>query len=105
MTDLREQVAQTLRTSLATYNLMTTLRYAADAALAVATPLIRAQVIEELAQKAEGRHVHYHGFYKDINEDEGELADWLRAQADDEPETRKIYIGFKGKGDREEDEQ
>jgi hypothetical protein len=68
----------------------------ADAAIAAAEPIIRAQVIEELAQKAGGRRVHYHGFYKDINEDEGELADWLRAHLD-EPDDRKIYIGFKGK--------
>jgi hypothetical protein len=89
-TNLREQVARAIDDLVVTV-CEGGIDEVADAAIAVAEPIIRAQVVEELAQKAEGRHVHYHGFYKDINEDEGELADWLRSQKD-EPDDRKIYI-------------
>jgi hypothetical protein len=66
---------------------------AETAALAVAEPIIRARVIEELAGEADrldamtapGRR----WFASDI-------ADWLRAQIE-EPDDRKIYIGFKQK--------
>ena len=55
----------------------------ADAALA--------KVIEELAQKAERKNLAHV-----VNPLIPSLADWLRAQ-DDEPDDRKIYIGFKQK--------
>jgi hypothetical protein len=62
----------------------------------VATPLIRAQVIEELAQKAEAEP--FMDFTGDWVRSSSEgFADWLRANIDepDEPDDRKIYIGFK----------
>jgi hypothetical protein len=70
----------------------------ADAALAVAEPAIRAderrRVIEELARKAEAQR--FPDETPELRFLAGDIAFWLRAQAD-EPDDRKIYIGFKGK--------
>jgi hypothetical protein len=67
---------------------------AARQALAVATPLIRAQVIEELIAAWEAKP----STYEDVMGATVmfDLTKWLRAQAD-EPDDRKIYIGFKDK--------
>jgi hypothetical protein len=89
MTDTREQVARAMKAvdedqfdgmheiPLSTFGLY------ADAALAVATPLIRAQVVEELAQKAEQEHPDCLTpcDLNPVGDDwQLSLADWLRAQ-------------------------
>jgi hypothetical protein len=114
MTDTREQVARAI------YNTVINrpgVRYdelgprgkayygtLADAALAVAEPIIRAQVIEELAQKANDRAAYLYADNHGMGDEDrretiqeanamARAADWLRAQKDDgEPETKKIYI-------------
>ena len=72
----------------------------ADAVLAVATPLIRAQVIEELAQKAHAEELCLVSWYQTpgtwIPQEGDDLDYWLRSQID-EPDERKIYIGFRQK--------
>jgi hypothetical protein len=100
--DLREQVADAIYFALPEndwYEHASAFEVA-DAAIAVAEPLIRAKVIEELAEKAEQLEAmttpggRWHGEH---------LADWIRAQAD-EPDDKKIYIGFKQKDkDRDHD--
>jgi hypothetical protein len=79
----------------------------ADAALAVATPIIRADERERLAQKVGSDAVYsfvtneHGGIVRTIT-----VADWIRAQTD-EPDDRKIYIGFKDKSkdkDKEDDQ-
>jgi hypothetical protein len=115
MTDLREQVARAIRqadvdffeqegsppliaSELNTEGVIEFTEALADAALAVAEPIIRAQVLSELAQKAETEARDWYAIKP--NHITGNAcmmhADWLRAQAD-EPDDRKIYIGFKQK--------
>jgi hypothetical protein len=97
--DIREQVARAIREQ--HFRGMTDQgRFGdvADAALDAATPLIRAQVIDELAQKADDMFP-----FGAIHQDSTQIvsiADWLRAQgerSEPEPDDRKIYIGFKQK--------
>jgi cell division inhibitor SulA len=61
----------------------------AESILAVAEPIIRAQVIEELAKLAEPTDAIETGGWHSVS-------GWLRAQLD-EPDDKKIYIGFKDK--------
>jgi hypothetical protein len=92
-TNLREQVARAIDDLVVTV-CEGGIDEVADAALAVATPLIRAQVIEELIAAWEAKP----STYEDVMGATVmfDLTKWLRAQAD-EPDDRKIYIGFKDK--------
>jgi hypothetical protein len=104
MSDIREQVVRAVHNEVtgddigylgcADYSLCHTI---ADAALAVAEPLIRAQVIEGLAKKVEPSwHFQPGTAFAKGEPTWTSVADWLRAQID-EPDDRKIYIGFKDK--------
>jgi hypothetical protein len=96
MSDLREQVARGIRDHVhnvpvlymdSTDDYIGGIDEAADAALSVAEPIIRADELHRLIEKA----------LDDFGPEDGdELAGWLRAQAG-KPDDRKIYIGFKDK--------
>jgi hypothetical protein len=94
MTDIREQVARALAGAIPLNIPDAYMHAAADAALAVAEPAIRARVIEELIAAWESKP----STYEDVMGATVmfDLTKWLRAQAD-EPDDRKIYIGFKDK--------
>jgi hypothetical protein len=88
--DLREQVARAIRDAvydIVERNVDWVAEAAADAALAVAEPIIRAderrKVIEELIAAAHEQGVEYVcSGYASSPEEQMDIADWLRAQQD-----------------------
>jgi hypothetical protein len=80
MSDIREQVANEIAAQYADTNAGRTVA-CAEAVLAVANPIIRAQVLSELARKAEENGWYLHRDHDDGYVVTGDyLADWLRAQ-------------------------
>jgi hypothetical protein len=99
---LRKQVKQAIGRRVPRAELAgKTLDLVAEDVLAVAEPAIRADERDRLAQKAgESVVVHYDDPHPTIPEymyrgGEEPLADWIRAQ--DDPDDKKIYIGFRQK--------